>query len=79
MTTFVPETRVELKLPTPLHLPGETAIDPPFYRDHHCGFCDSIRTFLCDRECDLGYIGTCQHCGDERLIRFTRTTIEVCA
>lgn len=72
-------SREELKLPLPLHVVGEQWIERFFSDPHYCYFCDCQQRFLCDRICVEGYIGACERCGDERLVRFKRTTVEVCA
>lgn len=43
-----------------------------------CGKCDSEQIFRAGWECELGLLGCCLGCGDERLAPWTRTT-EVCA
>ena len=42
-----------------------------------CEICLDRKTFLVDRECVFGLVGTCAKCGDERVAPFSRATSEI--
>lgn len=42
-----------------------------------CGECNAETSFVADRMCPNGLIGSCFVCGAERVTPFTRTTSEV--
>ena len=42
-----------------------------------CPKCDCVQQFVAGWECDLGLVGCCLGCGDERVARFTRVNSEV--
>ena len=42
-----------------------------------CVVCDSEQRFVAGWICDLGLVGCCSGCGDERVLPFTRMNSEV--
>lgn len=42
-----------------------------------CTICDSEERFVAGWICDLGLVGCCSGCGDERVLGFTRMNSEV--
>jgi hypothetical protein len=42
-----------------------------------CPVCDSEQRFVAGWICDLGLVGCCSTCGDERILPFTRMNSEV--
>lgn len=53
------------------------ALDPLIYRDMRwCVNCAGEQVFVEVFECEAGRVGVCMGCGDERVVRFSRTTEE---
>ena len=42
----------------------------------YCPKCNRDQIFVCGWECELGLVGCCLGCGDERIAPFTRTNSE---
>lgn len=56
---------------------GIVALDSRVEFPQFCERCDCEQTFVAAWECDLGLLGCCQGCGEERVARFTRENSEV--
>lgn len=54
-------------------------LDPFVHRDTRwCADCGGPQLFVEVFECEAGRVGVCMGCGEERVIRFTRTNSEAC-
>jgi hypothetical protein len=53
------------------------ALDEFIEFSRFCAKCDSEQIFRAGWECDLGLVGCCLGCGDERIAPWTRTCVEV--
>lgn len=53
------------------------ALDPAIYQDNYwCPNCAGLRVFLEVFEFEGGRLVCCQGCGDEKVLPFTRTTVD---
>lgn len=41
-----------------------------------CYACEGEHAFVLEQICASGHVGRCLNCGDERIVPFTRTTME---
>jgi hypothetical protein len=55
------------------------ALEVPVEFMRFCYQCNSVHVFVADRVCASGLVGICSECGDERVVAFTRTTVEEAA
>lgn len=54
-----------------------TQLDPFVYREmRHCPNCGGPQLFVPMFEIEIGRVGLCFGCGEERIVRFSRTTSE---
>ena len=52
-------------------------IDPTIYSEPRwCSDCGGRRMFEVVYECEVGRVGVCLGCGEEKLVRWTRTNSE---
>jgi len=57
--------------------PVTAPLDPFVHRDSRwCADCGGPQLFVEVFECEAGRVGVCMGCGEERVIRFTRTNSE---
>ena len=48
----------------------------PLEFTRYCPACDGEHIFCANRICASGHVGYCTHCLDERIVPFTRTSME---
>ena len=56
-----------------------SALATPVEFMRFCYQCNGLHVFVADRVCASGLVGICSECGDERVVAFTRTTMEEAA
>ncbi len=58
-----------------IDVPMVRMLDQPVEWMRYCYQCEGDRQFVADRICEVGLVGKCSACQDERVARFTRTTV----
>ena len=54
-----------------------TQLDPSVEWMRYCDVCEREERFVAGWICDLGLVGCCSGCGDERVLPFSRMNSEV--
>jgi hypothetical protein len=68
-----PSLRLELQQVAPDDVAGVETLNIPIEFMRFCYACNRESIFVANHECQVGLIGRCSNCGDERIAPFTRT------
>lgn len=71
-----PSLRLELQQVQPEAAAGVELLSCAIEWMRFCYSCNRESIFVANRQCASGLIGRCSQCDDERIVPFTRTTLE---